>query len=167
MTEQDPWDLVIGRLGRPHGVRGEMRVVAETDFPQRFETLRNVRVELPDGAERHLVVAESSVKGNRIVLKFEGYDTPEAASALAGGFLTIRRSEAWPLPEGHYYEHQIIGLAVVDEQGQRLGEVSAVLRTGANDVYLAGDLLIPATKEVVRRIDLARGELVVRLPAEE
>ncbi len=167
MTEQDPSDLVIGRLGRPHGVRGELRVVAETDFPQRFETLRSVRVELPDGAERHLVVAGSSVKGNRILLKFEGYDNPESASALAGGLLTIRRSEAWPLPEGHYYEHQIVGLRVVDEQGQPLGEVEEVLHTGANDVYVAGDLLIPATKEVVRQIDLAHGQMVVRLPAEE
>jgi len=167
MNEDDPQDLVIGRLGGPYGVKGEIRVEPETDFPERFSRLREVRVEMPEGGERTLLVASATVRRDRITLRFVGYDTPEAVSALTGGLLTIRRSEAMPLPEGHYYEHQIVGLQVVDPEGRSLGRISEILRTGANDIYVAGETLIPATREVVREINLEAGRMVVALPPEE
>jgi len=167
MSEEDRDDLLIGRLAAPVGLAGDIRVVLETDYPERFAHLERVRVELLDGTSRELPVERSRVGGHRITLKFAGYDTPEAVSRLTGGLLLIPRSQAMPLPEGHYYEHQIVGLEVVDSAGRPLGQVSQILRTGANDVYVAGDLLIPATREVVKRIDLERHQLVVDLPAEE
>jgi len=166
MSEADPWDLVIGRLGPPYGLHGEIRVEPETDFPERFGRLQAVLVQFPDGTSCTLQVAASRVGPQRITLRFVGYDTPEQVKALTGGLLTIRRSQAVPLPAGHYYQHQIVGLQVQDPAGRPLGRVSEVLRTGANDVYVADGLLIPATRQVVKRIDLEQGVMVVDLPPE-
>ncbi len=91
----------------------------------------------------------------------------EAAEALRGWLVQVPEDEAWKLPKGQYYWHQIIGLAVVTRDGRRLGTVADILETGANDVYVVrregADLLLPAIKDVVKEISPERGEMVVEL----
>ena len=94
------------------------------------------------------------------------------ASALTGRLLTVDRAEAVPLREGEYYTFDIIGLRVEDEEGNLLGEITDVLQTGSNDVYVvevpgqAKQLLVPALKSVVRQISLGEGKMVVHLMEE-
>ena len=90
---------------------------------------------------------------------------------LTGKLLTIDRSEAAPLAEGEFYTFDIIGLTVYSTEGEELGTVENVLRTGSNDIYQArrpegGELLIPALKSVVREIDVRNGRMVVDMPEE-
>ena len=92
---------------------------------------------------------------------FEGINDREGAEALAGGVMYIREQDLPVLPEGRYYVHQIIGLEAVTLEGRRLGPVTDVLVTGANDVYVTPAGLIPATAEVVREIDLATGQMLI------
>ncbi|MDP8924524.1 MAG: ribosome maturation factor RimM [Chloroflexota bacterium] len=106
-------------------------------------------------------------RGAQVVLRLEGIADREAAEALRGWLVQVPEDEAWKLPKGQYYWHQIIGLVVVTRDGRRLGTVADILETGANDVYVVRregtDLLLPAIKDVVKEISPERGEMLVEL----
>lgn len=158
--------ITIGKVGGAHGINGEMRIVPLTDFVERFEAMREVMV----GDE---LLHIESVKYHKqfVLMKFREYPVREDAMRLTGRLLTVDRSEAAPLNEGEYYTFDIIGLKVFDSEGSELGTVENVLRTGSNDVYQArkadgGELLIPALKAVVKKINIADGKMVVDMPEE-
>ena len=99
---------------------------------------------------------------------FEGYENATAADALRDTLIEIAEEELPPLPEGEFYVHDLVGLAVVDADGDAIGQLAEVLRTGANDVYLvrregARDLLIPAIPEVILDVDPAAGRMRIEL----
>ena len=103
-------------------------------------------------------------------MRFKGFDTREVVAQLTGELLQVPREEAAPLSDEEYYTFDIIGLAVRDTDGGEHGEVTQVLKTGSNDVYVARDaagkeLLIPALKAVVREIDVEAGHLTIDMAA--
>jgi 16S rRNA processing protein RimM len=160
--------IVVAEVVRPHGVRGAVRVVPVTDFPDRL--LRLEEAVVVHGAETMPVRVERARRdGTGVLMKFSGIDTPQAAAGLRGATVQVPASQAPPLPPGQYYVFQVIGLEVRAPDGARLGEVVDVLRTGSNDVYVvrsaAGpDVLIPAVDTFVQQIDIAAGRVVARLP---
>ncbi len=165
----DPEQLiVVGEITRAHGVRGEVRVLPVTDFPDRLLRLTRA-VLVQGGAGRPVRIARARPAGRLVVMKLAGIDTPEAAEALRGATLRVRPEEAPRLPAGQFYVFQIVGLAARTPDGRVVGTVVDVLRTGSNDVYVVRPpegqaILLPAVEGVVESIDLARGELVVRPP---
>jgi 16S rRNA processing protein RimM len=160
--------IIIGKIGAPHGVRGEVRIIPLTDFPDRFDDLKNVY--LDEGT----VLSIKSVKYNKqfIILKFSGIDNREALAPLNGKLIKVKRSDVPPLAEGEYYSFDIIGLDVFDESGENLGRIKEILKTGSNDVYVVGkqgeakEILVPALKKVVTKIDLSENKMIVILPEE-
>lgn len=162
-----PPRVVIGKAGAPHGLWGEVRIFPLTDFPERFRDMTEVYV-----GEERLSILGVRYQNDTILLRFADHESRELAATLTGRLLSVERSEAVPLSEGEYYTFDIIGLQVEDEAGHVLGEVTEVLQTGSNDVYVTKvpgegkDLLIPALKSVVRRISIAEGKMVVRLMEE-
>lgn len=143
-----------------------MRIIPLTDFTERFRSMQEVMV----GTEL-LHIESCKYHKQYILLKFREYPEREQARALTGKLLTIDRSEAAPLGEGEFYTFDIIGLRACDTEGNELGLVENVLRTGSNDVYAlctpeGRELLVPALKSVVREIDLKGGRMVVDLPEE-
>lgn len=153
--------IVIGRIGAPHGIKGLLRILPLTDFPERFDELKAVYVK----NVLHEVTAIEH-HGDKILLRFKGFETREAAAQLTGELLRVPRSEAAPLSGDEYYTFDIIGLTVRDMGGAVHGEITQVLKTGSNDVYVAKDedgreLLIPALKSVVREIRIDDGFLVI------
>ena len=162
--------LIIGRITRPHGVRGEVKVRPETDFPERFAPLRRVLLvrEAREGLVRTVEVESVRRQGDLVLLKIAGTDDLEAARALAGAALAVPWEDRVGLPAGAYYVAEIVGLSVRTIAGDALGTVAEVIRTPAHDIYRVegtdGEVLIPATREVVRAVDLDRGEMVVALP---
>ena len=165
--EEEPWDLVIGRVTAPFGVRGEMRVKPETDFPDRFLNLREVCLELPNREERRFAVARARVTPKGIILALAGCESRDQAEALRRSWVKIRPSLAVALPQGSYWVHDIMGMRVVTETGEDLGEVTEVIRAPGNDVYVTPKAMIPALREVVREIDVATRRMVVSLPPVE
>ena len=158
--------VVIGKAGAPHGLRGEVRVIPLTDFPERFESLREVFI-----GERVFHVEHVHYHRQFVLLTLAECTSREAAAKLTGELLRVAREDAAPLAEGEFYTFDIIGLAVLDMAGERLGEVTNVLKTGSNDVYVVknpdgSELLVPALKNVVREIDIAGGFLRVDLQEE-
>jgi len=159
-------EIAVGRIAAPHGVKGQVRVEPLTDFPERFARLNEVSLELPTGERRPAVVERSSGAGVRLLLKLKGVDDREAAQALRGAYILIPRTQAIELPAGHYFIDDIVGLEVVTVNGESLGTVQEVLHTGANDVYVTDRAMIPATRQVVRKVDLGAGVMTVELPEE-
>ncbi|WP_338625947.1 ribosome maturation factor RimM [Selenomonas sp. TAMA-11512] len=157
--------IVIGRVGAPHGIKGLLRVLPLTDFPERFDSLKAVYVK---DVLREVSAVEHH--GDKLLLCFQGFETREEAARLTGELLSVPRSEAAPLAEGEYYTFDIIGLQVRDTEGNAHGTITQVLKTGSNDVYVAKDasgkeLLIPALKKVVKEINVDDGFLLID-PAE-
>lgn len=161
-----PEFLAVGKLRRPHGLKGEILMDILTDFPERLVE----GVQLFAGDSRHPLLIKSNRPNNKsMLISFEGYDTPESVGVLRNQIVYVLAADRPALPEGEYYHHQLLGLHVVDEDGQLLGEVTGILDTGgANDVYQVStlngkELLLPDTEEVVLKIDLNAGEMRVHL----
>lgn len=162
----EPVYIALGFLRRAHGVQGEIVMDVLTDFPERVKAGRKVYV----GDERQLYwIASARSTVRHMLIRLRGIDTPEDAVAVRNKYVYIRPEEMPALPEGTYYHHQIIGMAVIDEAGAPVGELTEVLQTGANDVYMVRDaagaeILLPAIEDVIINIDLAAGQMTVRPP---
>lgn len=156
--------LAIARVVAPHGLKGEVKADLLTDFPHRFRETTEVWVGSPPLRRR---VERARVQRGQVLLKLEGVDTREQAEALRGQLVQVPESRAVRLPRGQYFWHQILGLEVRDRSAGSLGRVAEILETGANHVYVVrgerGEWLLPAIRQVVKRIDLERGEIVVEL----
>ena len=159
--------IKIGQILAPQGVRGEVRVMPLTDFPERFKTLKVAH--LDDGTS--LEVESVRYHQQFVLLKFTGLDNRNMIEHLRHKIIQIERKDLIPLPEGHYHVFDIIGLSVYNEQDECLGKISDVLQTGSNDVYIVEQqnkqpLLIPGLKSVVLKIDIAEGKMIVKLQEE-
>jgi|GEM_PF-9934 len=156
-------DIVIGKVVAPVGIRGEVRVFPLTDFPERFEPGTELSMRLEKGETRKVLIETSREHRGAFVLKLRGVDTRNDAEDLRGSEFIIDADNLGELSEDSFYLFDIIGLKVVTEDGRDLGEVTEVLQGGANDVYVTSiNLCIPALKDVVARIDVAEGVMVVR-----
>ena len=144
------------------GVRGELKVDLYTDFPDRFAPGQIIY--LGDDHRPATVIATRPI-GDRLAMILEGVADRDAAQALFDVAISVQRAEVMPLPEGRFYHDQIIGLEAYTTQGLYLGAIVEILATGSNDVYVArkgtDEVLIPALKEVVRRIDLQGNQMIV------
>ncbi len=160
--------IVIGRLGVSHGVRGEIRLFAESDVEGRFESLGQVWWLGRKGQCQPLEVVSLRRAGAFFLVRFRGIETPEAAARFSHGALALPASQRGPAPEGSYFIDDILGLTVADEAGRLLGRVTNVYRTGANDVYEirgAAEILLPALESVILEVDLQARRMRVRVPA--
>ena len=154
--------VVIGKISAPHGVRGEVRIVPLTDFPERFENLKTVFLE--DDSKMELESVKFSNKF--IIAKFKNINNRNDIEIFNGKLLMLNRSDIPSLPEGEYYNFDIIGLEVIDDKGSKLGKITEVLKTGSNDVYVVEgkkQILVPALKKVVKEINLVDGFMKVEL----
>ena len=157
----------VGVISSVHGVRGEVKVFPTTDDPARFKELEEVALDTGKGL---LTLRIQGVKffKQMVILKFEGYDHIEDIEKYKGKDLWIRRDQAVKLEEGEYFIADLIGLAVKTEDGQSLGRLKDVLKTGANDVYVVEmgsgkEVLIPVIPDCIIKVDLESGEVIVHL----
>ena len=158
--------IVIGKIGAAHGIRGEVRIIPLTDFPDRFNGLKKIYLD----EETQLSV--ESIKYNKqfIILKFEGYEDRDSVAPLNGRLLKVSRQDVPPLAAGEYYTFDLIGMDVFDETNTHLGQIQEILKTGSNDVYIVGQkgnakqILVPALKKVVTEINVAENRMQVILP---
>lgn len=152
-------------MRRPHGLRGEMLVSIETDFPERIQKGAKLLV-----GEDHtpLTIASRRTHGDGLLLAFEGHPDKESVAVFRNQPLSVPVADLPPLPSGQYYQHQLLGMQVVDEAGTPLGILAQILDTSANDVYLVRDdngaeLLLPAIRDVIRSVDLENRRMTVHL----
>lgn len=162
----EPVFVVVGKLRRPHGFKGEMLMDVLTDFPQR---LRPRKVLYVGEAHEPLTLEAIRPQDQALLVTFVGLPDGDAVGRLRNQMVYVKVADLPKLPDGEYYHHQLIDLRVVDAQGQPLGVLTDILETGANDVYVvttpAGtELLLPAIEKVIIKVDLERGEIQVHPP---
>ena len=154
----------VGRVERPWGLRGHVKVLPLTDFPERLAVGARVFIA---GTPREVV--DSRWQKGRAYVLMQGIADTEAAEALRGALLEIPDDEHPHFAADEFYVDDIEGCAVRTLTGELLGTVREVLQPGANDVYVVSrpgkrDLLIPAVRDVVRRVDPKARTVTVDLP---
>jgi 16S rRNA processing protein RimM len=161
--------VLVGRVVKPQGRRGEVAVEPFSDRGDRFPGLTRVFAGAPGSEARELRVAGCFPHKGRFVLKLEGVDSIDDAERLRGAELRIPETELEQLPPGSFYYHQLQGLAALDEQGVPLGEVESVMETGAPTRVLVvrgaeGETLVPFASEFVKSVDLEARRIVLARP---
>jgi len=160
--------VLVGRIARPHGLRGEVVVDPETDFAER-RFAPGARLWIDGGdAPLELTVASSRLQGPRPIVSFAGRPGREEAEALAGRELRVPEADLQPLPAGRYYHHQLRGCVVETVDGTRVGTVTRV-DGGAGDGRLVvegpgGEVLVPLADEICVEVDVAAGRIRIAPP---
>lgn len=156
--------ITIGVIIAPHGVRGDLRIMPQTDFPDRF---MHMDVCYIDGKEYHITSARFHKQF--VLATFKEIPDRNAAELMAKKEIQVRHEDLVELPEGRYYIFDMIGLEVHDTNGNVLGTLTDVLQPGANDVYVVSqdgepDQLFAAIEDVVLDIDMDKRIMVVNPP---
>jgi len=161
--------IEIGRIVKSIGLKGRLKAVSYCESAWTLETLTEVFIGQQKDHATLYTVHNIAIKGKggSFLLELDGVESIETSNAMKGCYLYIPSDSLASLPDDEYYWHEIIGLDVVTEDGQNLGEVTSIVPTGSNDVYICSgkeeEILIPAISEVIRKIDLEKGVIVVTL----
>ena len=162
--------IVVARLVKVRGLRGELVAELLTDFPGRFEDLESLIAIAPDEKRRSLQIEEHWFHGNRIVFKFADYDTIDAAKELVGCELAVPASERIELPRDQFYDWELAGCRVETIDGESVGTVREVMRTGGVEILVvvndaAREFLIPMARDICVEIDV--GKKLIRIDPPE
>ena len=159
--------FTVGQIVKPQGIKGEVKVRSFTDDPKRFHSLCDVMLGDQEGPADRTQVSACRVQGDSVYLRIAGVHDRDGAEKLRGRYIWIERSQAVSLETDTYYLSDLLDCAVVDETGHVYGTIEEVIQTGSNDVYVVrskdGDeLLIPALKSIVSRVDIEARQVAVR-----
>ncbi|MGW0215454.1 ribosome maturation factor RimM [Micromonospora chokoriensis] len=178
--------LVVGRIGKPHGVRGEVTVEVRTDEPEaRFAPGSVLRTEpgavpspvpadgpgVPFRVPAELTIEEARFHQGRMLVAFDGILDRNTAEALRGTLLVVDSADVTPPDDPEeFHDHQLVGLAVVTPAGERLGEVARIDHAPSSDLLVlrrpeGRTALIPFVRAIVPEVDLAGGRVIVDPPA--
>lgn len=159
--------LEVGKIVNTHGLRGEVKVVPWTDYPEVFEDISTVYIKKKSEYEK-LTLKGIKYQKNNLIVKFSEIQDINEAEKYKNQVLYAEREALGELPEGTYYIADLIGLEIVKEDGEKVGVVADVFNTGSNDIYDVKregkkNLLIPVIDEVVLNIDIEAGKITVRM----
>ena len=163
-------DLVaVAKIIRPRGLRGEAVAEVLTDFPERFEGLGDVTAVMPGGERRELKLEKAWFQKERIVLKFEGLDSVDDAEALRDAEICIPEQDAVELDEGEFFDWQLEGCEAVTTEGEVIGKVRELLRTGGTEVLVIDasdgrEVLIPFAESICTEVDIDAKRITVDPP---
>lgn len=160
--------LRVGVIASTHGLKGEVKVFPTTDEPERFRKLKKVFL---DTGKEYMPLKIKSVKffKNQVILKFDEFQDINEVEKYRGKDLLIDREQALPLAENENFIVDLIDMDVYDEEEQRLGTLTDVLQTGANDVYVVEtekgkEILLPAIPSCILEVDVEAAKMIVRIP---
>lgn len=162
-------EVVIARIVKARGIRGEVACDLATDFPERFQDIEDATVVMPNGARLSLRLEHHWFHQDRVILKFADTNTMTDAQSLVGGVLVIPQSDAWELEEDEFYEYDLIGLEAFTAEGKRIGQVTKLLRTGGNDLLVIEgennrEILIPFVDEICKEVDVEAKRITINAP---
>lgn len=164
MPENIPEFVVVGKVLRPHGVQGELRVMPQTENAERFRKLTAVYLNR-DGERWPFPITGVKLSPAAVLIRLQGIATRTEAENWRGSLVEIEARDVQPLAEGEHYYFELIGMAVESDSGQKVGTVTDVLSYPAQDLYVvesAGrEILIPAVPAIVQHVDTKRRVIVI------
>ena len=154
--------LEVGQIVNTFGINGFIKVKPLTDDITRYDNLKNVYIK-----DSKYEIEQVKYHKDMVLLKFKGIDKIEQAEPLRNLYIEIDRKDGI-LEDGAYYIVDLIGLTVITDENVILGKLDDVFNTGSNDIYVVKDdkgkqLLLPAIKDVVKKIDIEEGKMIVHL----
>jgi 16S rRNA processing protein RimM len=164
VADDVPERLMIGIVGAPHGIRGEMRVRIISDFPDRVATLSHIYIG-PEQERRRLLGFRGG--GQSTIIKVAGVTSRDDAAQYRGTSIYMDRRDAKPLEPDQNYWYELIDMQVFTPDGELLGTLKEILETGANDVYVIAqpdgkELLLPALKEIILDVDVPNKRMTAK-----
>lgn len=160
--------LRVGVISSTHGLKGEVKVFPTTDDPERFRKLKKVYL---DTEKDYMPLKVTGIKffKNQVILKFQEFQDINEIEKYRGKDLLIDREQAVPLAENENFIVDLIDMDVYDEEENRLGTLTDVLQTGANDVYVVEtdegkEILLPAIPSCILDVDVEAAKMIVRIP---
>ena len=159
--------LELGQIVNVKGLKGEVKVNSFTDDNTKFERIPKVFIKQKNNLTE-LEIEKVGYSKNQVIIKFKNINTIEEAEKLRNSYIVVNREIFGELPEGVYYIADLIGLDVYTESDEYLGKVDDIFSTCSNDVYVVKDelgkqKLLPGIDEVIRKIDLESGKIIVNL----
>ena len=149
-------DLIrVGVIINTFGVKGEVKIYPDIDY---FDELERVFIK-----DKEYKIEKLREQKGIIIAKFEGIDDINQIESLKNEEVMITLEDRPELPEGKHYVGDLLGLEVITEDGQVLGTLDNIYNTGANDIYEVGEILLPATDEVIKQIDMENKKIIVHL----
>jgi 16S rRNA processing protein RimM len=159
--------FAIGEIVKTRGLRGCLKVLCYVETKNTFSDLKFVYIEQTSGQKNRFELKKIDVSGNILFVELEGIPDVESAKAFVGCKVFLPEDMQEKLPEGEYYWRDIIGLDVYSEDDKYIGKIESVFPTGSNDVYVCKqaerEILLPAIADVIRKIDVNRRVMIVRL----
>ena len=148
--------IEIGKIVNTYGIKGQLKIVPYTDNIKRFEKLKKIYIN------------EKEYLKNIVILKLQGINTIEQAEEYRNLYMYIDRKDAIKLPKDTYFIRDLIGIEVYTNDGEKLGIIDDIFKTGSNDVYvvrnsLGKQILLPAISSVIEKIDLENKKVTVNL----
>ena len=162
--DSEDWNWTVGVVTAPFGTRGELKVRYETDFPERFRKLKEVCLRNQRGTAQVFPVSSVREHKGQALLKLSGIDRIEDVDSWRGARVQIRRSEAVKLPADEYYASDLVGYSVHTTDGRNLGKLERILPYPSYDLWAVGDALIPAVKEIVKKVDTNSRQILIEPP---
>ena len=160
--------VAIAKIVRPRGLRGELVADVLTDFPDRFADLEKATAVLPDTTRRDLIIEGSWFQKDRVILKVAGVDSIETAEELRDAEICIPEADAAELDDDEFFDWQLEGCIVVTIDGEKIGVVREVMRTGGTENLVVEsderDHLIPFAGSICTEVDLENKVITVDLP---
>jgi len=163
----------VAKIVNTHGVRGELKLIAQTDFPEeRFKPGSRLTLVNPETMNManapEFEVATSRFQKNSYIVKFKEIEDINQALKYKGWQLKVSSEQLFELPKGEYYYFEIIGCAVATEEGEHLGQITEILSPGANDVWVVQPpqgkpIYIPYIDDVVKQVDIGNKKIIIHL----
>lgn len=159
--------MEIGQIVNTYGIKGFLKVVPYTDDITRFEDLKSIYIEIKNSLET-FIIEEVKYSKNLVLLKLRGIDDINTAEKFKNCYIKIDRKDAVKLPEDSYFIVDLIGIKVLTDNNEELGNIVDVYPTGANDIYvvkneLGKQVLLPAIGEVIKNVDIENKKMIVHL----
>jgi len=161
-------EFQVGVIASTHGIAGELNVFPTTDDPKRFKKLKEVSMENDRGERCLLHVERVKFSKKFVIVKFKEYSDINEVERFRGNKLIVPRKDAVHLNPGEYYVQDLIGIDIVDEDGNKLGVLKDVIQTGANDVYEMereglSNVMIPAIKQCILDVNLDANKMIIHV----
>jgi 16S rRNA processing protein RimM len=160
--------ILLGKVVATHGIKGQLRVASYSGELENIIALGSVILKGPSGEMETFEVAASAIHGKKVLVSLKNYNDINRVLHLVGRELYARREQLPELSEGEYYWCELLGLRVVTTLGETLGELTEIIPTGSNDVYVVKsggkEYLLPALEDVILDVDLNDGIMTVGPP---
>jgi len=157
---------VNGKITKPHGIKGAFKIYPLTDDPERFSRLSKVVLVGPGGDRRDCSIISVQRQNQMVIIRCREMEQLEELAPFVGGTLQIPDEEAIELPEGSYFQHDLVGMSVTLENGERIGEIKEIWNAGKNDLLVIRgknrEILVPVVESMIVKVDMKNRKITIR-----